>query len=125
MKKLLPLLIFTLFVASCVPQIQTQRQEAPQNWKAKTLWESEEKIQRVIVADIDPEHSGDEIISVASNGEVVYIYESADQWANDILWVDTESLTGAAVGELDAAHPGREIIVGGEKGQLEFHLFLL
>ena len=44
-------------------------QGEPQNWKAQTLWESEEKIQRVIVADIDPKHAGDEIISVAANGE--------------------------------------------------------
>lgn len=52
-------------------------QGAPQNWKAKALWESKEKIQRVIVADIDPKHKGDEIISLASNGEVVYTYESS------------------------------------------------
>ncbi|MCK4647150.1 MAG: hypothetical protein KAU46_12930, partial [Candidatus Aminicenantes bacterium] len=70
-------------------------QKAPQSWQAKTLWESKEKIQRVIVADIDPKHKGDEIISVAANGEVVYTYESSGKWVNDILWVDTESLTGA------------------------------
>ena len=98
-------------------------QEEPQNWKAKTLWESKEKIQRVIVADIDPKHEGDEIISVAANGEVVFTYESSGKWINDILWVDAESLTGAAAGELDADHPGREIIVGGARGVVELIQF--
>ena len=98
-------------------------QEAPQNWNAKTLWESKEKIQRVIVADIDPKHEGDEIISVAANGEVVYSYLSSDKWANEILWIDAESLTGAAAGELDATHPGNEIIVGGTRGVVELIQF--
>jgi len=98
-------------------------QEAPQNWKAKTLWESKEKIQRVIVEDINPKHKGDEIISVAANGEVVFTYESSSKWVNDIIWVDAESLTGAAAGELDAAHPGKEIIVGGTRGVVELIQF--
>jgi len=91
--------------------------ETPQNWKAKTLWESKEKIQRVIVEDINPKHKGDEIISVAANGEVVFTYKSSGKWVNEILWDDAESLTGAAAGELDAAHPGKEIIVGGNTSQ--------
>ncbi|NOR14771.1 MAG: hypothetical protein GQ544_03605, partial [Candidatus Aminicenantes bacterium] len=98
-------------------------QKTEQNWQAKTLWESKEKIQRVIVADIDPKQKGDEIVSVAANGEVVYSYLSSGKWENDLLWTDTESLTGAAVGELDAAHPGSEIIVGGVSGVVELIQF--
>ena len=115
--------MFVLTVLIFILIFSLRGQEEPQNWKAKTLWESKEKIQRVIVADIDPEHEGDEIISVAANGEVVYSYLSSGKWANDTLWNDSESLTGAAAGELDAAHPGKEIIVGGTRGVVELIQF--
>ena len=94
----------TLFVLTgliIILIISISGMDTSQDWHAKTLWESKEKIQRVIVADIDPKHKGDEIVSVAANGEVVYSYLSSGKWENDLLWTNPKSLTGAAAGELD------------------------
>jgi hypothetical protein len=84
------------------------------------MWRGEGKVRKGIIDNIDPSHSGNELVVVDKSGNCTMIYGSGNTWTAKTLWKDpgTPGLARIAVGEADPSKSGKEIVVGGDSNNV-------
>jgi hypothetical protein len=89
-----------------------QSTDQPDVW-GKTLLRFNESLRNVEAGEFDPEHDGEELIVLSTNGSVFVVTNSDNKWQIDWIWKDSNNLLDAAIGDADYRYNGNEIVVVG------------
>jgi hypothetical protein len=92
----------------------------PTEWTATQMWHAEGKVRKGIIDDIDPTHTGNELVVVDKSGNCTMLYGSGTNWTAVTLWTDpgTPGLARVAVGDADPTYSGKEMVVGGDSNNV-------
>jgi len=90
------------------------------DWNVTQMWRAEGKVRKGVIDDIDPNHSGNELVVVDKSGNCTMITGSGTIWNATTLWKDpgTPGLARVTIGNVDPTYSGKEIIVGGDSSNV-------
>lgn len=103
----LPIAALALLTSGC---IATSHGAA---WWQETVLEVPTKLGGCAVGDIDPDHPGNEIAVVASDGRVYCIRHGPSGWIHEVVAELPGEPIQCAIGDLDPEHPGDELVTVG------------
>ena len=92
----------------------------PDEWTATHMWHSDGKVRKGVIDELEPAHSGNELVVVDKTGNCTMITGSGNNWTAAHLWTDPGSpgLARISVGDVDPTFSGKEIVVGGDSNNV-------
>ncbi|WP_455392149.1 COG1470 family protein [[Eubacterium] cellulosolvens] len=95
--------------------------EGQNEWVMEKLWQDLDSIRDIELADIIPEHPGDELILAGYSDSATVLMEDLENignWKTSAIYTSDTNLNGIAAGEFDVFHTGLELAVLQSKGKL-------
>jgi hypothetical protein len=92
---------------------ETVRGPQADDWSVDVVLETGVVTGGCAVGDLDPEHPGDEIVTVARDGAVTCIWRADDGWQHEVVHRGAGEYIQVAIGDAVAAVPGNEIVAVG------------
>lgn len=88
-------------------------------WSHEFLARDTAKIRGVVIADVDPEHPGEELYACGYSRKVFQLVrDDSGYWESKVLYTAERPLHHLAAGEFDPTHPGPELVTCGHGGRL-------
>lgn len=84
-------------------------------WLNRSLWVSDEGIERIAFGDADPVQDGPELMIAGMAGELTLMERFGDSWSGKTIWRFPEKMEGIDAGDLAPEYPGKAIYAGGSK----------
>lgn len=83
------------------------------DWLNRSLWVSDEGIERIAFGDADPVLDGPELMLAGSAGELTLLERFGDSWSGKTIWRFPEKVEAIDAGDLAPESPGQAIYAGG------------
>ena len=88
-------------------------------WSHEFLARDTAKIRGVVIADLDPDHPGEEQYACGYSGKVIQLVRGdRGYWKSRVVFTAERPLHHLVAGEFDPTHPGPELLTCGHGGRL-------
>lgn len=87
--------------------------DGPDGWAWTVAADLGEKLAACVLADVEPDSPGDEIVAVAESGKVWRVMYGDDGWDAELLATLPGEAVQIAAGDIDPARPGDELVTAG------------
>ncbi|MFW3146460.1 MAG: hypothetical protein ACMUIE_06580, partial [Thermoplasmatota archaeon] len=84
-------------------------------WKSSLIFKDSGDVRKAVVADILPDHPGNELVACSRSGNITLAYGTKDGWTTEVIYSNpAHPLARLCVGDVDPNAPGLEIYAGAD-----------